>query len=344
MKNLCHAILRGADPNRLPAVIDIVSNAKSAVHDLTGAIIRLSAIYLATNVALASQIAFSQFAAERLARRLRLAAYSRLLNRPLAYFDKAKSGDVLSGLGTDVELTQQVVRQLLGTRGVRSVIELVGVVAVLAWISAKMAVLLVLTVPLMGPVTKFLTERIQAVSAKVQAAAAGAAAVAGETIEGIQTIRVFGGEDEAKRKYQEHLDESHRHSVHVAWLQGLLGGANRVTTSLSIMATIGYGAYLAFTGEVTAGTAYTFFVYSLTLGISLGTLSSVVRARVGRTGLSCPPFPTDLRAPRPLPLSAGRRICPGGSQPGPGAATDRRGSLEGWCQGAAPASRGALFR
>lgn len=254
-------------------VIDLITT-KAPAAVLTHSLVVLMGIYIVTNIALAMQVAFSLRLGERVAMRLRQELFEKLLQKPLAFFDRMKIGDLMSTLGTDIELVREIIVRLWGTRGIRAVIELVGVVAVLTALSWKMALLLIVSVPLTAPLTKHFSAEIQRVSAKVQGATANAASVADESIDNIRAIRIYGAERSMLQKYEGHIEEAHAHAEHVARLQALLSGSNRLATSLSILLTIGYGALLAFNGDVTPGVTYTFFVFSLTLGISLGTLSA----------------------------------------------------------------------
>jgi ABC-type multidrug transport system fused ATPase/permease subunit len=260
----------------LGRVIDVISAPGSTGKQLAAAVGILGAIYLTSAATLAAQVALATATSESLAARLRNRLFRALLSRSAAFYDTARTGAMTSWLGQDVEVLQTTVAKVLGSRGLRSVLETIGVISVLAWLSWPLALVLLLAAPLLGPLVADVTIRIRGASQESQIAAASAAAAVDEVVENMRIVRAFGAEKRQLNRYKKLIDASYARAMRVVRLQTVLDVAGRVRNAMCVLITMGLGAHLALASEISIGVCYSFFVYSFTFAFALSNVTSTL--------------------------------------------------------------------
>ncbi|KAG7669903.1 hypothetical protein Ndes2437B_g06104 [Nannochloris sp. 'desiccata'] len=260
----------------LGRVIDVISAPGSTGRQLSTSVGILGAIYITSAATLAAQVALATATSESLAARLRNRLFRALLSRSAAFYDTARTGAMTSWLGQDVEVLQTTVAKVLGSRGLRSVLETVGVISVLAWLSWPLALVLLLAAPLIGPLIADVTIRIRGASQESQIAAAAAAAAADEAVENMRIVRAFGAERRQLERYQKLIDAAYAKAMRVVRLQTVLDVSGRARNALCVLITIALGSHLALASEITIGVCYSFFVYSFTFAFALSNVTSTL--------------------------------------------------------------------
>ena len=266
----------------LGRVIDVISTPITATDTATAtthyqlaiAVSILGAVYLISNVSLAIQVALASATSEQIANQLRNRVFRSLLLRPGVA--ASYTGAMTSWLGQDVEVLQTTIAKLLGARGLRSVLETVGIICVLAWLSWPLALALLLAAPLVTPVVAAATKSIRGASQSAQAATADASAVADEIVENIKIIRAFSGEPRQLKRYQTRIQRAHELSLKVIALQAVLDVSGRIRNTLCVLVTLSLGAHLALAGRVTIGVCYSFFVYSFSFAFALSNVTATL--------------------------------------------------------------------
>ena len=260
----------------LGRVIDVISAAGSTGKQLSVAIGTLGAVYLCSNLSLAAQVAFATATGESLASRLRTRLFRALLGRSAAFYDTARTGAMTSWLGQDVEILQSTVAKLLGARGLRAVLETVGIIGVLAWLSWPLALALLLAAPAVSPLVAAATWSIRGTSREAQVAASAASAAADEIVENIRIVRAFGAENRQLTRFKRLVDAAHVFALRVIGIQAVLDISGRLRNTLCVLVTLALGAHLALAGRVSIGVCYSFFVYSFSFAFALSNLTATL--------------------------------------------------------------------
>ncbi|EFN54142.1 hypothetical protein CHLNCDRAFT_36019 [Chlorella variabilis] len=259
----------------LGRVVDIISRGSAATpRELGLAVGRLGAVYVVSNTCLA--VALSLALGEGLAHRLRCRLFGALLSRDTLFFDQVRTGQMAAWLGQDVEVLQSTVAKLLGARGIRSAFETIGIIIVLFTLSWPLAVVLLVSAPLLTPLITRLSASIGAASKASQAAAANVSAAADEIVENMRVVKLFAQQQRELRRFDTLLNGAHQLALKVLRLQAVLDGSSRLRNTLCVLATLGLGAYMALHSAVSLGTCYSFFVFSFSFAFSLGNLTNTV--------------------------------------------------------------------
>jgi ATP-binding cassette, subfamily B, bacterial len=211
---------------------------------------------------------------ERVAADLRRQLYDHLLTLDQAFFERTRTGELVSRLAADTELVQTVVGSTLSV-ALRSVIMLFGAATMMILSSPHLAGLSALVIPaVVLPIVVF-GRRVQKLSRESQDRIADASATASEALNAMHTVQAYTREPQ----------ESARYATAVA--RALATARRRITmtgtlTALVILLTFGAitlvlwaGAQAVIAGTMAAGVLSQFVLYAILAGGSVGALTEV---------------------------------------------------------------------
>lgn len=211
---------------------------------------------------------------ERVAADLRAKLYAHLLHFDQAFFERTRSGELVSRLAADTELVQSVVGSTLSL-SLRSAVMLVGSAVMLAVTSPRLAGLTALVIPAVILPIVFLGRRVGRLARASQDRVADATAVASESLNAIHTVQAYTREPREAERYI------------AAVLSALATARERIgttalLTALVILLSFGAitlvlwaGAHAVIDGRMTAGVLGQFVLYAVIAAGSVGGLTEV---------------------------------------------------------------------
>ncbi|KAI4346696.1 hypothetical protein L6164_007569 [Bauhinia variegata] len=224
-------------------------------------------------------------ASERVAARLRKELFIHLIHQDIAFFDVTGTGELQSRLSEDTQIIKNAAStnlcDILGNLSTASI----GVGFMFSS-SQKLTLLALAVVPIVSIAVKKVGRFLRDLSLRTQAAAALAASVAEESFGAIRTVRSFAQESKTVSTYSEKVDDTLKLGLRQAEVAGSFSGGMNATIVLTIILIISYGASLVITISMTAGSLTSFILYSLTVGISVGSLSGLYTTAVKAAGAS----------------------------------------------------------
>ena len=211
---------------------------------------------------------------ERIGADLRRDLFHRVLGLSQAYFESARTGEILSRLTADIAVLQALVGSAVSL-GLRNALTVVGAFAMLVATSPKLAGLIAIVIPLViGPMLLF-GRREKKFSRASQERIADLGAFAEETINGLRAVQAFTWEAVARQRFDEATELSFataRRRVRTRALLILvviLLGFGAVTFSLWV------GGRDVVAGRMTGGELSAFVLYAVLLATSGASLSEV---------------------------------------------------------------------
>ena len=234
----------------------------------------LLAVAVVLAMATAARFYFVTLLGERVVADLRRALYSHLLSLDQAFFERTRAGELLSRLSADAELLRSVVGSSMSV-ALRSGITVLGSAVMMAVTSPRLALFVLLGIPLIVLPMAFSGRRVRAVAKAAQDRVADANARAGETLGAMHTVQSYAREGyEAGR-----FDEAVRVALGAARkrirLQAALTAIVIVLVFGSITAVLWVGARDVIAGAMTPGTLGQFVLYALIGAGSVGALAEV---------------------------------------------------------------------
>jgi len=159
--------------------------------------------------------------------------FSHLMHMPASYYDKESSGKLLSTL---IYNTEQVAGA--STEAVLTVLQegmmLIGYLVLMFVLSWRLALIFILTAPVVSYIIRFSSKRLRALSGNVQQSMGDLTHTAEEGIENYKVIRIFGGEEYEKQKFFAAVDKNRQREMKVVATSSIGTSLTQIITALPI--------------------------------------------------------------------------------------------------------------
>jgi ATP-binding cassette, subfamily B, multidrug efflux pump len=199
--------------------------------------------------------------AQRTVYGLRRDVEDKLSRLPLKYFDSHPHGDILSRVTNDIDNISTTLQQGL-SQIVTSVLTVIGVLAMMLWISPLLAVISLVTVPLSVGVTLVIARRSQRQFAAQWRWTGTLNGYVEEMHTGHALVQVFGRRDKALEIFDGHNARLYESSFRAQFLSGIIQPAIQFLANLNYVAIAVIGGYRVASGTMTLGDVQAFIAYS----------------------------------------------------------------------------------
>lgn len=206
--------------------------------------------------------------------RLREEVEAKLSRLPLSYFDRNQRGEILSRTTNDIDNVGQSLQQTM-SQIVSSLLTIVGVLAVMFWISPLLALVALVTVPLSITVATRVGKRAQPQFVAQWASTGKLNAHIEEMYTGHSLVQVFGRRDEAAQTFKEENDELFRAGYRAQFISGLIQPAMMFIGNLNYVLVAVVGGLRVASGALSIGDVQAFVQYSRQFSQPLGQIASM---------------------------------------------------------------------
>ena len=232
------------------------------------------AVIVALALATAARYFFVTLLGERVVADLRSRLYAHLLDLDAGFYDRSRSGELVSRLTADAELLRSVIASSMSV-ALRSSVTVVGAMVMLFVTSPKLAAWALLGIPLAVAPIVIGARRIQKVSRASQDRIADANSLATEALGAVRTVQAHSREAWERSRYAQAM------ATAVSTARKRIG-AQAIVTAVAISLIFGAvivvlwsGAHDVIAGRLSAGALGQFVMYALIGGGSVGALAEV---------------------------------------------------------------------
>lgn len=233
-------------------------------------------VLLTLGLALASgtRYYFVMTIGERVVARIRAAVFGHVMALDGAFFDGARSGEIVSRLTADTT-------ELKSTFGasasiaLRNAILLIGAIAMMVATSPKLSALVLVAIPLIVLPLVSAGRGVRRRSQAAQDTLAEAASYATERIGAVRVVQGFGGERAAVAHFGEAVESAYDAARRATSARAVLTAVIVFIAFASITFVLWNGAKAVVAGEMSAGRLSQFVLYAVFAASSLGQLSEV---------------------------------------------------------------------
>jgi len=246
----------------------------SSSANIDRAFLLLFGVALALALATAARFYFVSLLGEKVVADLRQKLYTHLLALDAAFFDRSRSGELVSRLTADAELLRSVVGSSMSV-ALRSLVTVVGAIAMLFVTSPHLASYTLVGIPVAVLPIVLGARRLQKMSRDSQDRVADANMLATEVLGSVRTVQAHAREPYERGRFASAVAravETARKRI----------GAQAMVTAVAIVAIFGAitlvlwsGAQEVVDGTMSPGTLGQFVLYALIGGGSVGSLAEV---------------------------------------------------------------------
>jgi ATP-binding cassette subfamily B protein len=237
---------------------------------------------LAAMIAVAMALALATFfrfylmmtTGERVVTDLRRAVFARILALEPAFFDQARTGEVISRLTNDTTLLQQVIGYGL-SMFVRNGLMMIGAAVMLFVTSWKLALLVLLGVPATLIPILLLGRRVRRLSRDSQDRVADVSAYVDEAVHEIRTVQAYAHEDTDRESFGRHAEAVYRAGVARIRSKAFLIASVILIAFCAVGIILWMGGHAVLDGQLSAGELSAFVFYAGIVASGAGTVSEV---------------------------------------------------------------------
>jgi subfamily B ATP-binding cassette protein MsbA len=197
-------------------------------------------------------------AAQKVLLYLRNEIFTKILRLPMNFFDRERTGNLMSRITNDVNNVEIALNSgILTTQNfIYSVIFTIALFAT-SW---KLTLLTIILFPILGAVLKYFGDRIRNVSKKLSINIADISSFLQENISSIKVIKSFGREHFREKQFYEKTRTNYSFSMKNVRAVALLKPINEVLSNLSMIIVIFFCAHEFVTGHMKIDTITTFII------------------------------------------------------------------------------------
>ncbi len=228
---------------------------------LRNVLLLVATVYILSSIFAWMQSYLMTGVSQRTVYRMRRDVDAKLSRLPLSYYDSHPRGDTLSRVTNDIDNIATSLQQSL-TQLITSLCTIIGVLALMLWISPILAVISLLTVPLSIGVTVFIAKRSQQEFARQWARTGTLNGHVEEMHTGHAIVKAFGHEREAIEQFDEQNEQLFQASYRAQFLSGTIQPAMQFIANINYVAICVIGGIQVANGQMSLGDVQAFVQYS----------------------------------------------------------------------------------
>ena len=259
-----------------PLLGEIISRVESSTS-LTGLLALLSTIVLIGAVLSGVQHYVLQRMGEGVVLTSRKRLIAKILHLPISQFDRRRTGDLVSRIGSDTTLLRAVLTQGL-VEAISGMLVFVGaligmLVIDLVLFSITFGVILIAVVAVIAVAGK-----IRPAVTQAQEKVGDLAAQVDRTISSIRTIRAAGASEREQQSTERDASEAYEIGIKVAKISAFIVPISFLALQLSFLVVLGLGGYRVATGAISIAQLVTFIIFLFLLVMPLGQAFGAITA------------------------------------------------------------------
>lgn len=234
----------------------------------------LFGVAVALALATAARFYFVSLLGERVVADLRRKLYAHLLELDAGFYDRTRSGELVSRLTADAELLRSVVGSSMSV-ALRSTVTVVGSLVMLFVTSPRLASYALIGIPLAVLPIVAGGRQLSKISRASQDRIADANAIASETLGAVRTVQAHAREPYERGRFESAIRVAIATARKRITVQALVTAVAIVLIFGAITLVLWSGAHDVVAGRMSGGTLAQFVLYALIGGGSVGALAEV---------------------------------------------------------------------
>ncbi|WP_420176955.1 ABC transporter ATP-binding protein [Luteococcus sp. OSA5] len=193
--------------------------------------------------------------------RMRQEVSAKLDRLPLSYFDKQPRGELLSRVTNDIDNISQTLQQTL-SQLLNALLTLIGVLAMMFWVSWQLALVTLLIIPISGVLAGFIGKRSQKLFAQMWKSTGELNGHIEEAYSGHALVKTFGRQKEVEQVFAQHNDGLFRSAFGAQFISGIIMPVMFFVGNLNYVAIAVLGGLKVASGSMRLGDVTAFIQYS----------------------------------------------------------------------------------
>ena len=193
-----------------------------------------------------------KWVATRVVMDLRQEMFNKLQTLPIHYFDNHSSGNIISKHTFNVSRVMAAATEVIVTL-VKDSLTIIGLLAYALYINWQLSLVVFLIAPPTALVIRYFSQRMRKLSRSLQDSVGDLTRVIQEAINGNREVRIFGGEEYEKKRFQHINNWIRRYHMKVAAASEINVPIVQILTVSALAIVVYFAAIQAQSGDITVG-------------------------------------------------------------------------------------------
>jgi ATP-binding cassette, subfamily B, multidrug efflux pump len=253
--------------------MDVVPGVGVDFDRLEQALLVVVAVYVLASLFSWAQLYIMAGVTQRVIYTLREDVDRKIGRLPLSYLDQHARGDLLSRVTNDIDNINTTLQQTL-TQAITSLTTVIGVLAVMIWISPLLALISILTVPLSLVVTVLIARRAQPHFGEQWRSTGRLNGHVEEMYSGHDVVKVYGRQAQAQAVFDDVNEKVYQASFKAQFISGIVMPALTLVGNLGYVGIAVVGGLRVASGQISLGDVQAFIQYSRQFTMPITQLAS----------------------------------------------------------------------
>ncbi|HAS36498.1 MAG TPA: multidrug ABC transporter ATP-binding protein [Flavobacteriales bacterium] len=215
-----------------------------------------------------------EYVSQRTLADMRQKTFSRLITLPLTFFNERRVGELNSRLSADLTLLQSVFTTTTA-EFLRQIVTILGGIVMLSFISMRLTFFMLALVPVIAIVAVIFGRFIRKLSKETQQKIADSNTIVEESLQAIQSVKAFANEYYELNRYTGITNDVVKVAMKAAAYRGAFVSFIIFGLFGSIIGVIWYGLILKESGVISGGDLFSFVLYTVFVGASIGGIADL---------------------------------------------------------------------
>jgi subfamily B ATP-binding cassette protein MsbA len=235
----------------------IMSRSEGAINTLAVALLLLFAVQ---GIFSAAQTYLLVRVGQRFVTNLMVKTYSRVQRLSVRFFDRERSGDLISRIVNDTALVRQLVSDDL-VNSVSQVSTVLGAAVLMVLLDWRMSLLILVAVPFVVAVGGTFGRWVRSSATKVQESTADLTATVEQTLAGIRVVKSLAREAHESQRFAARAEALYDAAVRQARFAAMLNPVVTLVIMATIIGVLYYGGSRVVSGTLSIGELVAFLLY-----------------------------------------------------------------------------------
>lgn len=274
---ICTAIAAGGTaylPWIIKDMVDQVLKEKNT-EMLNYIVISIIVVFIIRGMAFYGQSYLMNYVGQRVIIDIRKAVFEKLQRLSLDFYDKNKTGTIMSYVTNDVGALQSAMVENVVEMVTESVI-LIASIVMMIYLDWRLFLVTFSTFPVVLLFIDWFGKRIRKSGSRIQEAAADITSVLQETVSSARVIKSFVREDYEINRFEKENIKNFRANMKYAQLSATLTPTIEFVAAVGVTIILWYGGNSVIDGQITAGSLVAFLTYAVNISNPIKRLSRVI--------------------------------------------------------------------
>ena len=238
-------------------------------------VISIIVVFIIRGMAFYGQCYLMNYVGQRVIIDIRKAVFEKLQRLSLDFYDKNKTGTIMSYVTNDVGALQSAMVENVVEMVTESVI-LIASIVMMIYLDWRLFLVTFSTFPVVLLFIDQFGKRIRKSGSRIQEAAADITSVLQETVSSARVIKSFVREDYEINRFEKENIKNFRANMKYAQLSATLTPTIEFVAAVGVTIILWYGGNSVIDGQITAGSLVAFLTYAVNISNPIKRLSRVI--------------------------------------------------------------------